>query len=90
MARRPPHVHKYLRIEWGKKKTPVMRCVLPNCTHYVHMEMVLGRQSICWKCGAPFVIDRLAVTRKKPKCYTCVNRKDQTLVDLDELLGGLD
>jgi ssDNA-binding Zn-finger/Zn-ribbon topoisomerase 1 len=90
MAKRPPHIHKYMRVLWGKNQTPVMRCVIPDCSHYIHMEMAVNRRSICWKCGAPFVMDKVATTRKKPKCSNCAHKGDPVISRLDGLLEGLE
>lgn len=64
-------VHKYQRILWGQKRTPIFRCVLPSCRHYVHPEFVIGRECICHRCGDLFIIDRRASELKKPHCLRC-------------------
>lgn len=71
MAKKFSHIHKYMKVEWGKNKTVVFRCMIPGCTHYVHEEMVRNRRSLCWKCGNPFVMTLEKLLRKKPKCDDC-------------------
>ena len=91
-AKKPKHVgpHKYQRIEWGKNGTHVWRCVLPDCTHYLHKEMVKGKRSLCHKCGATFLMTTEHILREKPKCENCIDRKDRGLsLNLDKILEGL-
>lgn len=82
-------VHKYKRVEWGKNKTIVFRCMLPGCSHYVHEEFVRGRMSLCWKCGNPFVMNPDKERRVKPKCDACQHGRDPIMSRLDGILDGL-
>jgi hypothetical protein len=68
------HVHKYyygLEISGSK----VWACALPDCNHFMpkHMEgLVMGRRSICWKCGEETVIiDNESRKELKPICDEC-------------------
>jgi DNA-directed RNA polymerase subunit RPC12/RpoP len=83
------HVHKYQLLLWGRKKTPIFKCMLDDCTHYVMQKLALNRTSICWKCGRHFKLTKAKLTRKKPKCDYC-SGKINVLNRLDELIGGLD
>ena len=70
------HVHKYKRINLGKRGREFMvyRCVTSGCTHHIRTDMSHGVEALCWKCGIPFNIDarkRLA----KPHCSACVTSK---------------
>lgn len=65
------HIHKYMKVEWGKNKTLVWRCMIPGCPHYVHEEMARNRHSLCWECGGPFVMTLEKMLRRKPKCDNC-------------------
>lgn len=67
------HIHKYKKILWGKSETPVWRCMLDNCPHYLHAGHIEGKRSICWKCGRPFIIDRTILNRVRPKCSSCID-----------------
>ena len=80
------HIHKYEGVKWGRKKTPVLRCILPGCPHYIHIEFAKGRQSICHKCGRPFTLTLETAQRKKPKCPACV---DPTVGMIENQLDGL-
>ena len=84
-------VHKYslkilgsTKVEWrdGKRylvKTgsgyPVLKCMLPNCSHYVPIDMGVGRKSICWGCGQELVLTPLTVKMKKPVHDECKRRR---------------
>lgn len=74
----PPksHVHKYKYINLGTKEKPrkVYACSLPDCTHHMlSLSQVLGKESICWKCGDEMIMsaDIIAKRKVKPKCYKC-------------------
>lgn len=81
--------HKYKRVKWGDKGTLVWRCMLENCQHYLHAEMIENKQSRCWKCGRTFVMDKDRMQRVKPKCSGCIDHKDAITEQLDRLLKGL-
>ena len=76
----PGHIHQYHRVNIGKHKDYfVYACALPGCQHYLHSEnQVVGKYSICWICGAKFVITRDVRGRvlKKPHCIKCTRKKD--------------
>ncbi len=50
------HVHKYKKVPYGKGV--IYRCAVPRCTHFVYPALLYGRESVCWKCGKAFVINR--------------------------------
>lgn len=90
MAKKVDHIHKYMRVLWGAKKTVIFRCMLPGCSHYVHEEMARNRKSLCWKCGNPFVMTLEKMRRIKANCDICQSGDKNPLVSkLDDLLGGL-
>ncbi len=79
--------HKYQQVKWGSKGTVVWRCVLRDCTHYLHPEFIEGKQSICWKCGQSFIITKVESQRTKPKCGSCVGRTDSVMELINSLMG---
>lgn len=81
--------HKYMQIEWGKNKTLVYRCMLKDCPHYLHVEMMRNRTSLCWKCNEPFLVTHDKLRRIKPKCDKCQHKNDPILSRLDDLLKDL-
>lgn len=85
----PKHTHRYERVDIGvSKEYLVYRCTLPDCSHYLPESLVVGKKSICWRCGAEFVI-RKDLLFKKPHCEDCIERKtDETTKErLDKLLS---
>jgi len=75
MSKKHKHkVHKYMRVEWGKKNSVIWRCVLPDCSHYVSEGFALNRASLCWLCGEEFILTTKKLARKKPKCDACQSR----------------
>lgn len=63
----PEHVHKYKRFKFGNGRV-AFRCMAGGCAHYVLEELILGRQSICWRCGNIFMIDERSARLAKPHC----------------------
>ena len=104
-------VHKYKRVYLADKKkikldkakgkihTPVWKCMLPNCQHYLFTEQMVGKISECWKCKNPFEIKRIHLERVKPTCSNCRGELKKKLVSedkkkdiesvLENLIGGL-
>jgi len=70
------HIHKYIRHKLGKNKYEVFRCAIPGCVHFITASLIVGRESVCWRCGRVFVVTADLV-RKKPHCAACTRRKDK-------------
>lgn len=111
----PDHkVHKYQLVYLGRKVkgrgtnkkiikegTPVWRCMLLNCPHYLSdSDLLVGRVSECWKCGKPFEIKRFNMERVRPTCNECRGEKSKIIEEvkekqdvieatLEELISGL-
>jgi len=66
------HVHKYVRVKLGKKGFTVFQCILPDCSHYIRSELVIGKRFICWRCDGIFVMNQKTAQYKKPHCSSCV------------------
>lgn len=70
------HIHKYKRKELGRKTSYIVyACMLPNCSHYLRRELMVGKESICWKCGEVFTLTHKNVgtdRQVKPKCPKCM------------------
>lgn len=79
------HIHKYIRKKLGRTYV-IYKCVLPNCAHYLSKDLILGRNSICWRCGNVFTITK---HHKKPHCVNCTRTKKHTdvLVEAMRELG---
>jgi hypothetical protein len=80
------HVHKYMLVilggtrvvrRGGKKyleKTggyPVYKCMVTGCAHWLSRDLVIGRETVCWRCGQRMVMTPYAITLKKPHHAEC-------------------
>jgi hypothetical protein len=84
------HVHLYEKVKWGKEGTVIWKCQVLNCTHYLHVEFILGRTSICYKCGLPFTMTPPKLLRKKPKCDKCQQLSGQGPKRIDKVVAKKD
>lgn len=66
------HIHKYKFAIVGKDYR-VYACALSDCYHYIQEDLVVGKQSICWRCGLPCEVRREkdGTIRRKPHHATC-------------------
>jgi len=64
------HTHKYIRGRLGEKHV-IFRCAFPDCTHYLAKEFVIGKLSVCNRCGEDFIMTRASVSLAKPHCESC-------------------
>ena len=78
MATKHRGAHKYLRIRSGPRANNEFkfRCVLPDCSHYVTQDFIVGKISVGWRCDTEFVIDQKAAMLKKPHCRKCTKSRD--------------
>ena len=82
MSKKPTHLHKYKRVfPWGKGKSPVYKCMVPGCAHYIVPGLLMGKICECWRCGSAMVIGKYASTLVKPHCNDCIERMDQDSID---------
>lgn len=83
------HIHKYSRTKLGETYY-VYRCVLINCTHYLHPQFVVGKLSLCFKCGEPFEMTKKSLL-KKPICKNCKPKRVETEKKslIDKIMGDL-
>lgn len=88
--KKPKHIHKYIL---SKGYTKMWKCALVGCTHimYNHLrEALIGRFSLCNKCGTQFVLTEFDLDIEFPECQSC--RLDIKIEpdDMDEILriGG--
>jgi len=54
------HLHKFKlkNLSRDPKKEPyyVYACVKPDCTTYIRLELIDGKQAECFRCGEPFIV----------------------------------
>lgn len=63
------HTHKIM------KAGPIWKCVL-GCSFFVYFKqdyIILGRDFVCWMCGAEFKLDDEAKSMDMPQCASCRN-----------------
>ena len=85
------HIHKYQRILLGAKKiakkdgkryiercagTEYMKCMFPGCSHFILLELAIGRESICWACEDVLILNKENMTRTKPTHKDCRRKKE--------------
>lgn len=83
-----PHLHRYKRVDLARnpgKEYLVYRCTKPLCSHYVSVDLALGKLSECNRCGEPMIMDKVAVTLALPHCLSCTKRKDTNEATVDAI-----
>ena len=97
------HKYKYVNLTRNPKKEPyhVYKCVLPNCSHYIRMELIDGKEAMCYKCDDIFTIREARIKKGKQiyvklHCENCVQNsgrrtpdKVQHVDDIDKLINSL-
>lgn len=76
------HTHRYVRavgrITEENKDSGFIgyyKCGDPNCSHYTKAELILGKKSICNRCGAEFILPiALRNLTNKPHCKDCTRK----------------
>jgi hypothetical protein len=74
------HTHKYI-VTFMKHKR-IFSCALPDCTHYLQENVIIGKKSVCWVCGEEMIIfkPRTNPVPKKPHHKTCTRKPDKSHV----------
>ena len=80
------HIHKYQRKKLARNYK-VYACALPDCSHYISADLIVGKKTICWVCGRVTIIykDSNGVLAR-PHCKTCTKRKTDEQIDLPPLM----
>ena len=84
---RQKHVHKYHKIT-AKFRT-LWACALPTCSHYMPPDLeetLIGKMSICWKCGEKFLLTEDNMQKAQPFCSDC-NPSVSSMADLLDKFG---
>jgi len=84
MAKR--HTHMYHKIQ-QKYGTGLWACALPNCTHYLPLnvaDMIFGRESLCTNCMAVMFLDEEKLKNNEPICANCNLAKQGILIETAE------
>ena len=81
------HVHKYFKRKMGKDYV-VYACALPDCSHYISADLIVGKKTICWVCGRVTIVYRDSNgVLARPHCKGCTKRKTENEpIDLPPLM----
>ena len=77
------HTHRFVRV--SGKFVRVWKCADPDCRYLVNQTQeyhVLGNSSLCWGCGAKFVMDEDAMQMDQPECVACRNPEIAPVVQI--------
>jgi hypothetical protein len=80
------HIHRYIRaigrLTKDNKDSGYIgyyKCAEPSCTHYMKAELILGKVSICNRCGDEFVLPlALRNLTNRPHCKRCTKKPTKT------------
>jgi len=70
-----PHIYKRLKKDY-------YRCVHPDCTHFIHKKLLLGKRAACTDCGGEFILTYENLRRAACKCPMCSNTKESKMAQL--------
>jgi hypothetical protein len=70
------HIHKFKRIKY-KSGTYSFFCALPDCNKKMNPALALGKRSICWRCGEPFILNEYSLRLANPHCEKCHKPKKE-------------
>lgn len=80
------HTHMYHKIQ-QKYGAGIWACALPNCTHYLPLnvsDMIYGRESLCTNCMDVMILDEERLKNNEPICMNCVLAKQGIFVESEE------
>lgn len=69
------HIHTYARI---RKRPLYFRCTHPDCSHYNHKDLLIGKRARCPICGESFILTWRELRLSKPHCPTCTKGSKET------------
>jgi hypothetical protein len=86
------HVHRYKRVNLARnpgKEYLVLRCTKPTCSHYVPVELALGKMCECNRCEQVMILDKVSVNLALPHCLACTKRKETNAEAVDAIAAFL-
>lgn len=72
------HVHKFRRHKY-KTGNIIFFCAEPDCNFKLAPALAIGKRSICWRCGEPFIMNEYSIRLAKPHCDACHQPKKSDL-----------
>ena len=69
------HVHKFKRKTYKTSGTHMFFCCLPDCYFKSEPDFLVGKESICHRCGKVFILNMYSITLVKPHCDDCTIKR---------------
>jgi late competence protein required for DNA uptake (superfamily II DNA/RNA helicase) len=78
------HIHKLRRFKY-KSGNIKLFCQLPDCNFKQTPALLIGKRSLCNRCGNEFILNEYSVRLAKPHCNDChkSNNVKKTRADLE-------
>ncbi len=84
---RQRHIHKYRKLHL--KFRNIWSCALDDCSHHMPHDLtdkLIGKASLCWRCGEKFILDEDNMKDDMPVCYNC-KPSTKSVMDLLDKFG---
>lgn len=83
MAKKPEHIHKFKKLRY-KSGNEVFFCALPDCSQKINISLALGKRTLCWRCGEPFIMTEYSLRLVRPHCENCHKSKNAIIDNPDK------
>lgn len=70
------HTHKLKRLTYSNGES-IYFCVL-DCNYKIKVQLALGKNTVCWRCGREFPINEYSIRLAKPTCTSCKKVKEES------------
>jgi hypothetical protein len=92
--KKPSHLHLYKRKnltrDFTKPPFIVLACTKPFCSHWLRIDLAIGKECECNRCHQPMLLDKHTITLSKPHCQKCIKHKHKPEIDkLSQLVDEL-
>lgn len=87
MAKDSKHIHKFKRLKY-KSGNQIFFCALPDCSQKINTALALGKRSLCWRCGEPFIMTEYSLRLAKPHCEACHKPKNNGDSDSEPIINN--
>lgn len=97
---RANHLHRYRKVNLSRTKGKeylVYQCIKPACSHYIPLQLAIGKLCECNRCGSPMLITKVQLNSSgggpmaRPHCTDCIDRKgkldDTAISAISDFLG---
>lgn len=75
MKKQINHIHKFRRKTYKTTGSHIYFCTLPDCYFKTEPDILIGKQSICNRCGNPFILNSYSIRTVKPHCDDCTIKR---------------